>query len=78
MLKKNYFYLSLAAMATVYNAIQLILYPESTPIWFIRIMGGFFILLAIGYILDIQKIYLQNKIDNLKKLISDKKYKNEG
>lgn len=73
MLKKNYFYLSLAVIATVYNAVQLIFYPELTPIWFIRIMGGFFVLLAIGYILDIQKIYLQNKIDDLKKLISDKK-----
>ena len=78
MLKKNYFYLSVGIIATTYNAIQLIFYPELTPTWFIRLMGGFFILLTIGYILDIQNIYLQNKIDNLKSLISAKNSKTEN
>lgn len=71
MLKKNYFYLLIASVAMVYNSVQLIFYPEFTPIWFIRLMGGFFVICAIGYLLDIQKLYLQNRIDKLSKKLDE-------
>ena len=74
MFKKTYFYLSISIIAMVYNAIQLMFFPELTPVWFIRIIGGLFIIYAIGYILDIQKIYLQKKIDKLNSKI--KNFKN--
>ena len=70
MFKKNYFTLSVSIIATIYNAIQLIFYPNLTPTWFIRVIGGLFILYAIGYALDIQKIYLQRKIEKLNNKIS--------
>jgi len=65
MFKKNYFYLSMAIIAMLYNAVQFMFYPELTPQWFIRVIGGLFVVYAIGYALDIQKIYLQKKIDKL-------------
>ena len=65
MFRKNYFYLSISIIAMVYNAIQLMFFRELTPEWFIRFLGGLFIIYAIGYALDIQKIYLQEKIDKL-------------
>ena len=74
MFKKNYFYLSISITAMVYNAIQLMFFPESTPQWFIRVLGGLFIIYAIGYGLDIQKIYLQKKIEKLNSQI--KNFKN--
>lgn len=69
MFKKNYFYLSIAIIAMLYTAVQLMFYPELTSQWFIRIIGGLFVIYAIGYALDIQKIYLQKKIEKLNKLI---------
>jgi len=69
MFKKNYFYLSMAIIAMLYNAVQFMFYPELTPQWFIRVIGGLFVIYAIGYALDIQKIYLQKKIDKLNELI---------
>lgn len=78
MLKKNYFYLSLAVIATVYNAIQLIFYPELTPMWFIRVMGGFFVFLAIGYIFDILNLRLRIRIKKLDELIAEKNLKTEN
>jgi hypothetical protein len=69
MFKKNYFYLSISIIAMIYNAIQLMFYPELTPQWLIRIIGGLFVVYAIGDALDIQKIYLQKKIDKLNELI---------
>ena len=72
MLKKNYFYLSLAVIATVYNAIELIFYPELTLMWFIRVMGGFFVFLAIGYVFDILNLRLRNRIKKLDDLIAEK------
>ena len=74
MFKKTYFYLSISIIAMVYNAIQLMFFPELTPEWFIRVLGGMFIIYAIGYGLDIQKIYLQKKIDKLNSQI--KNFKN--
>ena len=71
MFKKNYFYLLISIIAMVYNAIQLMFFPELTPEWFIRIIGGLFITYAIGYALDIQKIYLQKKIDKLNEQIKN-------
>ncbi len=70
MFKKNYFTLSVSIIATIYNAIQLIFYPSLTPTWFIRVIGGLFILYAIGYALDIHKIYLNRKIEKLNIKIS--------
>ena len=75
MFKKNYFYLSISIIAMVYNAIQLMFFPELTPQWFIRFLGGLFMIYAIGYGLDIQKIYLQKKIDKLNSQI--KNFKNQ-
>ena len=69
--KKNYFSLSISIIAMVYNAIQFVFYPELTPIWFIRVIGGSFIFYAIGYALDIHKIYLNRKIQKLNKQISE-------
>lgn len=78
MFNKNYFYLSISIIALVYNAIQFIFYPELTPQWFICIIGGLFVIYAIGYALDIQKIYLKKKIAKLDKQISDNEnYMNE-
>lgn len=65
MLKKNYFYLIFAIIATTYNAIQLMFYPELTPTWFIRVLGGLFVVYTINYILDIYQLYLKNKIKKL-------------
>lgn len=74
MFKKNYFYLSIAIIAMLYNAIQFIFYPELTPKWFIRIIGFLFVIYAICYALDIQKIYLTKKISELdKKIIKNTK-----
>ena len=75
MFKKNYFYLSITIIAAVCDAIQLMFFPELTPLWFIRLVGGLFIMYAIGYALDIQKIYLQKKIDKLNSQI--KNFKNK-
>ena len=72
MLKKNYFYLSVGIIATTYNAIQLIFYPELTPMWFIRLMGGFFVFLAIGYVFDILNLRLRIRIKKLDELIAEK------
>ncbi len=70
MFKKNYFYLSIAIIAMLYSAVQFMFYPELTPQWFIRLIGGgLFVVYAIGYALDIQNIYLQKKIDKLNELI---------
>lgn len=78
MFKKNYFYLSMAIIATTFNAIQFMFFPELVPQWFIRIIGGLFVLYTIGYILDIQKIYLTKKIEKLDKQISENQnYMNE-
>ena len=74
MFKKTYFYLSISIIAMVYTALQLVFFPESTSQWFIRIIGGLFIMYAINYGLDIQKIYLQKKIDKLNSQI--KNFKN--
>lgn len=78
MLKKNYFYLSLATIVTAYQAIQLIFYPELTPMWFIRCMGGFFVFWAIGYVFDILNLRLRNRIKKLDELISAKNLKTEN
>ncbi len=78
MFKKNYFYLSTAIIATTYNAIHFMFFPELVPQWFIRVIGGLFVLYTIGYILDIQKIYLTKKIEKLDKQISENEnYMNE-
>jgi len=67
MFKKNYFYLSISIIAMLYNAYQFIFYPELVYDWFIRVLGGLFILYAIGYVLDIQNLYLSKKIEKLQK-----------
>ena len=78
MFKKNYFYLSMAIIATSYNAIQFMFFPELIPQWFIRVIGGLFVLYTIGYVLGIQKIYLTKKIEKLDKQISENEnYMNE-
>ena len=78
MFKKNYFYLSMAIIATTFNAIQFMFFPELIPQWFIRVIGGLFVLYTIGYVLDIQKIYLTKKIEKLDKQISENEnYMNE-
>ena len=59
----------MAIIATIFNAIQFMFFPELVPQWFIRVIGGLFVVYAIGYALDIQKIYLQKKIDKLNELI---------
>ena len=74
MFKKNYFYLSMSIIATTFNAIQFMFFPELVPQWFIRVIGGLFVLYTIGYVLDIQKIYLTKKISELdKKIIENSK-----
>jgi len=68
----------MAIIATTFNAIQFMFFPELVPQWFIRIIGGLFVLYTIGYILDIQKIYLTKKIEKLDKQISENQnYMNE-
>lgn len=69
MLKKNYVYLSIAIIATSYSAIEFMFFPELIPKWLIRIIGGLFLLSVIGYFLDIQKLYLTKKINNVEKKI---------
>lgn len=64
-MKKNYIYLSLAIIATTYQAFSLMFYPELAPNWLIRFFGFLFILYAIGYVLEIQTLYLKNKIKTL-------------
>lgn len=70
-MKKNYFYLSLAIIAMTYNAWGFIFYPELVPQWFLRFIGGLFLLYAIGYLLDMKKLYLQNEINRLDTEIRD-------
>ena len=68
----------MAIIATSYNAIQFMFFPELIPQWFIRVIGGLFVLYTIGYVLDIQKIYLTKKIEKLDKQISENEnYMNE-
>ena len=68
----------MAIIATSYNAIQFMFFPELIPQWFIRIIGGLFVLYTIGYVLGIQKIYLTKKIEKLDKQISENEnYMNE-
>lgn len=64
-MKKNYFYLSLAIIATTYQAFSLMFYPELAPDWLIRFFGFLFALYAIGAVLEIQTLYLKNKIKTL-------------
>lgn len=70
-MKKNYFYLSLVVIATTYQAFSFIFYPELVQDWLIRLFGFLFILYAIGAVLDMRKLYLQNEINRLAKEISD-------
>lgn len=74
MFKKNYFYLSIVILGTSYIAIQFIFFPETVPQYFIRVIGGIFILYSIEYFLDIQKIYLNKKNNKLdRKIIQNTK-----
>lgn len=68
----------MAIIATSYNAIQFMFFPELIPQWFIRVIGCLFVLYTIGYVLGIQKIYLTKKIEKLDKQISENEnYMNE-
>ena len=57
----------------IYNAIQFMFFPELTPQWLIRVIGGLFVIYAIGYALDIHTIYLRKNIDKLNELLKDKR-----
>ena len=71
MFKQNYFYFIISIIALSHCAFDLIVYPDTVPIWFIRVLGGYFVLLLIDYVLKMYSFYLEKKLDKLKKQLED-------
>lgn len=68
MFKKLYVILGVIFIL-LFNACYLILYPQYTPIWFIRLIGLFFIVEAINYFLEFYAKKLKEKKKVLKQQI---------
>lgn len=77
MFKKSYVFLVISFLALLYNAIQLIFFPELTSMWFMRVIGGLFLLYALGSGLDIYNLYLKNRIKDLDEKIANQNSVNE-
>lgn len=63
---KKIFLLVLNFVAVGYTGVQLILFPEETPMWLIRLIGGIFAVQAVVYVSDIVKIHLESRVEKLK------------
>ena len=71
MFKQNYFYFIVSIIALSHCAFVLIVHPDTVPTWFIRVLGGYFVVLLIDYILKMYSFYLDKKIERLKKQIEN-------
>jgi hypothetical protein len=63
---KNFFLLVVNVVGAGYLGWKMLFYPEQTDMWIIRAVGFIFFLQAVGYISDIIKTRLDQRIEKLK------------